>query len=258
MIAALPMYDRPATAAANDRLWAGIRDALRAAGHPAPEALTRGADLWAVWQAPDLVLAQTCGLPYRARLHGGVTLIGTPDYGLPDCPPGHYRSVLVVRAEDPRQTLAEFAGAGLAVNDALSQSGWAAPAAHLAARGLRLRPLGPTGSHAASAARVAAGRADIAALDAVTWALLRREGDPAALRLRVLEATDPSPGLPLIAAAGADACALRAACRAGISALAAEDRARLLLRDLVEIPAGDYLRLPLPPAPWADGALPGA
>ena len=27
---------------------------------------------------PDLVLAQTCGFPYRAKLHHHVTLTGTP------------------------------------------------------------------------------------------------------------------------------------------------------------------------------------
>lgn len=254
MIAALPMYDRPETAAANDRLWAGIRDALRAAGRAAPEALHRGGDLWRIWQAPDLVLAQCCGLPYRARLHARVQLIATPDYGVAGCPPGHYRSVLVIRDEDRRDRLEAFAGARLAVNDALSQSGWAAPWAHAAARGIALQPVGPTGSHAASAAAVAKGRAEIAALDAVSWALMRRAGDPAAARLRVLEATAPTPGLPLIAGPDADAVLWRTACRAGLTALEAADRATLMLRDLVEIPTAAYRAVPLPPAPWAADA----
>ena len=103
MIASLPMYDRPETAAANDRLWAGIRDRLRAEGLPAPEALIHGAsDLWPQWTSPDLVLSQTCGYPYRSRLHGQVLLVGTPDYGVDGCAPGHYRSVFVARADDPR------------------------------------------------------------------------------------------------------------------------------------------------------------
>ena len=64
MIASLGMYDRTETAAANDRLWAGIRDGLRARGIAAPEALTRGdGAYWPAWQAPDLVLSQTCGFP---------------------------------------------------------------------------------------------------------------------------------------------------------------------------------------------------
>ena len=77
----------------------------------APEGLQRDPDdLWSQWTSPDLVFSQTCGFPYRARLHGSVTLIGTPDFGVEDCPPGYYRSVLVARADDPRDTVAEFDG----------------------------------------------------------------------------------------------------------------------------------------------------
>ena len=93
MIASLGMYDRPETAAANDRLWAGIRDGLRSHGIAAPDTLTRGANAyWDAWTAADLVFSQTCGFPFRARLHDHVTLIGTPDYGLPDCPDGECKA----------------------------------------------------------------------------------------------------------------------------------------------------------------------
>ena len=103
MIASLPMYDRPDLAHQTAALWELIRDALRAEGVAAPDTLTPApADLFQHWQVPDLVLSQTCGFPYRTRLHGHVTLIGTPDYGLEGCPPGHYRSVIVARGDDVR------------------------------------------------------------------------------------------------------------------------------------------------------------
>lgn len=249
MIAALGMYDRAETAAANDRLWELIRDGLRARGLAAPEALTRGASAYmAGWTAPDLVLSQTCGLPFRAVLHDRVTLVGTPDYGVEGCAPGHYRSVLVARADDPRPTVAAFGGARLAYNDALSQSGWAAPLALAARLGLRFGPLVETGAHCASMLAVAEGRADIAALDAVTWSMLA-QWEPAAGAVRVVGMTEPTPGLPLIAAPGADRAALFAAVEAAIAALAPQDRATLRLRGLVAIPAEDYLALPLPPTP---------
>ena len=61
---------------------------------------------------------------------------------------------------------------------------------------------------------VAAGGADLAAVDAVSWRYARRFL-PEAGRLRVLMLTDPTPGLPYIAAKGADtgprAAALEAA-----------------------------------------------
>jgi len=244
VIAALPMYDRPEIAAATDRLWAAIAARLRARGIAAPERLTRGGDPWALWQSPDLLLAQTCGLPFRARLAGRVRLVGTPDYGLPGCPPGHYRSVIVARGPDlparPR----------LAYNEALSQSGWAAALDWAAGAGLRLGARVPTGAHAASLAAVARGAADLAALDAVTWRLLVRH-DPAAAGVQVLARTRPTPGLPLITAAERDLAPLRAAVASAIAALSPPDRRATGLVGLVRIDADAYLALPIPPDPQA-------
>ncbi len=256
MIASLPMYDRPETAGAWDRLWSRIRDGLRAAGLDAPETLTRGADdLWQQWTAPDLALSQTCGFPYRARLHGRVTLVGTPDFGLPGCAPGYYRSVFVARADDPRRDLADFDGAAFAYNEALSQSGWAAPQTHVSRLGLRLHPVVQTGAHALSARAVAQGQADLAALDAVTWRMLRR-WVPEAGTLREVALTDPTPGLPCIAHLGTDAPALRAIVAAAIAAMDAGDRDCTGLRGIVWIPPEAYLAVPTPAAP--DGLVPAA
>lgn len=247
MIAALPMYDRPETASALDRLWGGLRARLRAAGLAAPVALSRGGDLWAQWRSPDLVLGQTCGLPYRAHLHRHVTLIATPDHALPGCPPGHYHSVLICAADD-RRDMAAFSGAPMAFNEAHSQSGWAAPQAHFSAHGLTIRPALETGSHHASARAVAEGRAAFAAIDAVSWKMLRR-WEPFTSRLRVLERTEPAPALPYIAARGANGTVIRTALRAAIAALPPRDRKTLAMRDIVALPASAYLSMPVPPAP---------
>lgn len=249
MIASLGMYDFGPAMAANDRLWAGIRDRLRAAGYAAPETLTRGeAAYWPAWESPDLVLSQTCGYPFRARLHGHVSLVATPDYGLEGCPPGHYRSVLVARADDPRQALTDFAEARLAFNEDLSQSGWAGPVSYLTALGITPRPTLRSGGHRLSARAVAEGRADYAGLDALTWAMLQGQ-DPAVAQLRVIGHTPPTPVLPYITARGGPQAALREALAGAIAALAPADRATLHLRGVVEIPAAAYLAVPTPPPP---------
>ena len=248
MIASLGMYDRAETAAANDRFWALIRDALRAKGLAAPEDLVRGEGAyWAAWQDPKLVLSQTCGFPFRARLHDKVTLVATPDYGLEGCPPGYYASVFVARAEDGR-CLPEFRQARFAYNEALSQSGWAAPQNHAAAMGFHFATLVETGSHRGSALAVAEGRADLAALDALTWSMLQR-WEPAAASLRVVARTAPTPALPYIAAKGADAETSFAALAAAVAALSAQDRETLSLRGVVRIAAARYLAVPIPPTP---------
>lgn len=251
MIASLGMYDFGATLAANDRFWALICDGLRAEGIAAPKTLIRGEGAyWPAWKAPDLLLSQTCGYPYRARLHDRVTYVGTPDYGVEGCPPGYYRSVFVVRADDPRQTLSDFDRAPFAYNEDLSQSGWAAPQTHAARMGLRLPPAVQTGGHRLSAEAVADGRADIAALDAVTHALLL-DNDPGIARLRVIAATDPTPGLPFITAPDGPADALFRAIEQAIASLAPEDRGTLHLKGLTRIPTSAYLAVPNPAAPDA-------
>ena len=251
MIASLGMYDfAPALQAANDRLWGHIRDGLRAQGITAPDELTRGtAAFWEAWTSSDLVFSQTCGFPYRAKLWDQVTLIGTPDYDLPGCPPGHYVSVYIARATDPRHHLAEFADADFAYNEAMSQSGWAAPQNHAAALGLRFRPSLLTGGHRASALAVADGRADFAAIDAVTWGLLQRHEPGIAALKEIGRSSPPTPVLPYIAAKNMDADTYFDVVAAAIAALTPADRTTLMLRGVVRIATQDYLAVPTPPTP---------
>jgi ABC-type phosphate/phosphonate transport system substrate-binding protein len=250
MIASLGMYDRVETAAANDRLWANIRDGLRAEGVAAPDVLTRGEHAyWNTWTSPDLVFSQTCGFPFRAKLHGHVTLIGTPDYGLPGCPPGYYTSVYVARQTDARQTLAEFSGAKFAYNEPMSQSGWAAPQNHATSIGLHLPPTVESGGHRLSAIAVAEGRADIAALDALTWELLCQYDSFATSLKEIARTSPPTPALPFITAKGADADLYFHVVPAAIAALSPDDKAILHLKGLVRIPVETYLAVPTPPSP---------
>jgi len=244
MIASLPMYDRVETRAANDRLWQGVRAEL---GH-GPDHLTRQGDVWDHWQSPDLILSQTCGYPYRARLHGHVALVGTPVLDLPDCPPGQYYSVFVVRADDPRETPGAFATARFAYNEALSQSGWAAPQTYAAAHGFSFSAATQSGAHRASARAVAENRADIAALDALSWQMMARY-DRFAASLRVLARTPPTPALPYITALGRDPAPLFDALKAGLRGLSEADRTTIGIRDLTRIEPEAYLAQPNPAPP---------
>lgn len=244
MIAALPMYDLPWLRAETDRLWQAIRDELP----DAPNALTRDRDAWDIWQSPDLLLAQTCGLPFRARLKDRVTLVASPDHRLPDCPPGHYYSQLIRRRDDTRDLAALVEGV-MAYNEPLSQSGWAAPFAHLAARGLAPGRLLKTGAHLGSVAAVLDGRADFAAIDAVTLSLFARHDADAAAGLDLFDRTAPTPALPYITAPAHDAAGLAAAMARAIARLSQDDRDALCLHGIVSIPAARYTALPLPPAP---------
>lgn len=251
MIASLPMYDWPEERAAVDALWAAIRDALRDRGVDAPDGPDRRITLWNAWLHADLLLSQTCSLPYRTRLHGQVTLLGAFDLTLPGCPPGYYRSHLVSRA-DRADGLADLAAGVFALNGFDSQSGWAAAATHAAARGLAFARFLHTGSHRDSARAVAGGRADLACIDAVTWRLVERHDPDVAERLRIVDSTAPTPGLPLITARGRDAAPMRAALAEACAGLPDSLRVRLGLAGFVPLDPADYLAVPTPPTPSQD------
>lgn len=241
MIAALPMYDRPENRAAHDTLWSLIRDGLRAHGIDAPDALDRETPYDESWARPDLVLGQICNLPWRARFRDRVTLIGASDYGLPGAGPGEYYSLIVARADDPAP------GPRFALNDPLSNSGWDAGQDWARRKGVILRPSLVTGSHAESIRAVAEGRADLAAIDAITWRMLQA-WDPLAQRLRVLDRTASSPGQSFITRAGQDPAPYREAIMEAIRALPAPEAELLGLRAIVALPPSAYDR-PLPPVP---------
>jgi ABC-type phosphate/phosphonate transport system substrate-binding protein len=245
MIASLAMYDWPQMASSIDWFWTEIRDNLRAGGLDAPDQLERKTPFFETWNSPDLLFSQTCGRPYRLQLHEKVTLVGTPDYGQTDCPPGYYRSPFLVRARDPRVDLADFRTARFAYNEKLSQSGWAAPQVHVAGLGYQFDNTLETGGHVHSARAVAEGAADIAALDGLTWELVKRYED-FSLELRVLEWTRPTPGLPYICGLNQPREAIARAVSTAITALDLADRRTLRLKGLVQIPAKAYLAVPNP------------
>jgi ABC-type phosphate/phosphonate transport system substrate-binding protein len=241
------MYDPPELQGADDILWAAIRARLEAQGLEAPQSLTRGPPLEAIWSDPGLLLAQTCGYPLMTTLQGRVQLVATPRYGAPGCDGPLHRSAVVVRRGDPAATLADLRGRRCALNDPASNTGMnlfralIAPLAHGEAF---FSAVTVTGAHVASAEAVAAGAADVAAIDGVTFALLERLRPAVTRSLRVLAWTPPSPGLPLITAATTDARTL-AALRHALADAArdpslSKTRAELLLEGFDVLPASSY------------------
>jgi ABC-type phosphate/phosphonate transport system substrate-binding protein len=239
-VASLGMYDHPGQRAANDALWSAIARHLRGRGIAAPEALDRDRPVEAIWRDPDLLFAQCCGYPLVADPDLALRVIAMPHYALPECPPGRHDSRILVRADDPGKTLTAFAGRRVAINAPLSNTGanlLRAAVAQVAPPDGFFSATIVTGSHRASIDAVAGGRADIAAIDAVTAAVIAREEPDALLGLRDLARTPRAPNLPFVTARTtppAVVAALREALHAAMRAPAlAPARATLLLNDVV-------------------------
>lgn len=247
MIASLAMYEREQTKELLNTLWSYVQVELHAQGIDAPNKLTKSAADLEFWARHDLVLSQTCGLPYRAALHDRVHLVASPIHNIDGCPSGYYRSAIVIRANDIRIRLHDFSSAKIICNNVMSQSGYAALKANWLAEELLWPELVIfSGSHSASARTVAAGGADIAAIDAVTWQLIK-DYDDFAQDLKVLTWTEPTPALPFICALQFDSDSVASALSVGINRLTDSERQTLRLFGIAHLGAGTYHAIPTPP-----------
>jgi ABC-type phosphate/phosphonate transport system substrate-binding protein len=243
MIASLPMYARDELANSHANLWADMRDRLRSQGVDAPEALSTGESL-DFWRRDDLIFSQTCGMPLREHLCNDVTYVATPNYNLPHCQPGYYNSVFIARDAGK---LADFNGASFALNGTNSQSGFAAPINTANDQGVRFAKGLISGGHRNSFLAVQNGKADIAAIDALTWHYINQFEQP---DVNIIGYTDETPTLPYICSKSAPLKAVRAALQSAISTLSSFDRDTLHLYGLVDIPLDDYLMVKTPKIPF--------
>lgn len=202
MLVALQMYDLPELKWATDALGAQLLINLRRFGFAdVPYGLDREMDYKAQWTQPDLLLAQTCGYPLVTLLQGQVRYLATPCYAAPYCSGPRYCSLLVVRADDPAEHLPDLRGRRAAYNRSYSQSGYNAlrhAVAPLSRDGRFFGETVETGSHGASLTAVVDGMADVAAIDAVTVALLQRYRPEALHPVKVIGRTASAPNLPFI------------------------------------------------------------
>lgn len=200
-VASLGMYDHPAQQRANDVVWAELSRRLRARGIEAPTVLDRSRPVQQIWRDPHLLLAQACGYPLVSQPDLALRVVGIPVYDVPDCAPGQHRSYIVTRRDDSGAGLINYLGRRAAINSRDSNSGcnlFRATIADVAQGRPFFGEVVETGSHRASIAALVWGDADIAAIDAVTYAALQRFEPDVADGLRVLAATQSSPAPPFV------------------------------------------------------------
>lgn len=234
------MYDRPETAAVNDRLWSRISEQLP----NAPAALDRSEDITFAWRDKGLVLSQTCGLPFSLWVRDHAAYVASPDFHLPDTPPGYYHSVVIRRADDVR-SVEDLLRARPVINELYSQSGHAALQAFAQANGIELATPHISGGHALSARQVAENTADIATIDANTWRLVTRY-DAFSSRLAVIARTPATPAMPFICGPTQDPAHIRAALACGIAALTDADCETIGLYGVTVLPVDAYFAVPRP------------
>ena len=247
MRAMISMYDMPDRRAAIDAWWAGLALHWRAAGlSDIPETAHMPVDLYELWLAPDLFIAQTCGYPLTHVLKGRVTLVATPVYAVDGCVGPTYHSVIIARADSDLRSLDDVAGKIAAINGYDSQSGWNALRHSLIGKGAPARVL-ETGGHRRSVAAVREGQADVAAIDCVSYAHLEAMVPQEVASLRVIARSASAPALPFVTRrdiALDDLQKLRDGLRSAIADPAlAETRAAMLIANVEILPLEAYDRM---------------
>lgn len=195
----LPMYDWPELHAFNDLFFAQLKLSFNDLDYNVSDNLARDRDEMESWQDTDLLLSQTCGLPLVTLLNKKVSLLGTPSYGI-GCGAGSYYSVIVTHKDSDLETLEDLKGKTFTYNEKGSQSGYAALLHTVSSIEDAPRYFGSSfqsGGHRASIKLVSEGKADFAAIDAVSWEFALRH-ERAAENLKVIAQSDPTPALPFI------------------------------------------------------------
>ena len=246
--ATLPMYDLPELQDANDALWAAIAARLTAVGLASvPERLTRSDDLVSLWRKDGLLLGQTCGYPLMTEGAGRFAVVATPLYRGEGCEGSRHRSAIVVARSSSAGHLGDLRGARCAVNEWTSNTGMnllRAKVAPLAEQGRFFGDILVSGSHRQSLVMLAEGGADVAAIDCVTLALLRRVAPDLAASVKILDWTALSPSLPLITSSATEPATITLL-RAALDDVAADPalaslRKTLLTDGFAQLPANIY------------------
>lgn len=237
-LAELLMYVAPPRVCAAQEQW--LQEILRRLGAERMDAA--GLDLLQLWRSPRLLLTQTCGYPLMTRLRGAVRVVGRPVYRLPHSADGNHCSVLLVREDDPRQTLAEFFDSHGLINGEDSNSGMNLLRQRLAPLqrdGRFFSRVSITGGHRDSLRWLREGRGDLAAIDSVTYDYLARDLSEEVRGLRILTLSAVGPCLPYITALDVDPEPIRQAMNQALQALP-EVAAILAIEQVLAATEADY------------------
>lgn len=258
MLVSLPMYDFAEMHDATVDIWNALRQEIvrRCPSLDVPEQYmpaTEIADLVGHWCDSSLLFSQTCGFPLTHALKGRVQYVATPVYGAPGCSPeGHYCSFIIVRKDTAAQSFNELRDASFAFNEYASQSGFNA-VRWMTQADAGIDPehyfsnLLQSGGHRQSMKMVAAGEADLCAVDCVTFALIARFAPAEVKELRILDQTPSAPALPYITSLSTSPETLQVL-RGSLQALVKEptlqtSRQALFLENIQVLPLQSYNRI---------------
>ncbi|MEM7294001.1 MAG: PhnD/SsuA/transferrin family substrate-binding protein [Pseudomonadota bacterium] len=196
---------------------------------------------------PALLLGHTCGYPLVTAFSDTHTPICVPLFDVDGTDGNCYSSAIVVRVSSSIKTLADAAGTTVAVNNEDSNSGMNVLRDRIAEDSEQQPFFGETrfsGGHRDSVVMVSRGEADIAAIDCVTFALLRDIEPELTDSVRVLGYTRHTTGLPFVIPKhnplNLSPPDIIEALRTALDALDEDQRSTLRITDFAPVEMQDY------------------
>lgn len=154
-----------------------------------------------VLRAPDLVIGHTCGYPLMTRLQDALMPVCLPCFDVPGASAKLYSSQFIVPANSTIDSLQQCQGKVVAINNSNSNSGMNVLRYALAKLGTTagfFSEVLMSGGHLASIEAVATNRAQLAAIDCVTYQLIADQNPALMSAVRIIGYSEQTCGLPFV------------------------------------------------------------
>jgi len=167
-----------------------------------PASLRWDGDVHDHWVDPDCRVAHACGWPVATTLRGDVEVVGAFALALDDADGHRYRSVVLANRPVALRDVA-VTGTIAAANAPDSLSGWVSLLAATVGPGATWPgPVRWTGGHVESLRALQHGRAEVASVDELSLAYVRRHDPDLAAGLHEIGRGPWVPSLPVVVRAG--------------------------------------------------------
>lgn len=200
--ASLPMYDFRELRAANEAWWSGIASHMRRMGiNNVPAKLQQESPVHTLWQHPHLFMSQCCGFDVVFGYKDKLSPLLVTDWDVEGCDDGQYSSWIVVHENSKAQQLFDLKGCVAAINGPESHSGMHALLAlvqPLSQQGVFFNSIIESGAHISSLSLLQHRHVDVAAIDCVTYALLKAYRPTAIEGTRIIGQTKLAPAHPYV------------------------------------------------------------
>lgn len=199
-----PWYDFENVEPHLNKFWSVFRQKLLDAGfeeHLLPKNPCREIHFSEQWSAPNLLISQACGFDVVTTYKDQLQIIAAPSYTIDGLKKGNYFSYLVTSEDSPALDLSYFMGKKLAINSHHSHSGMNIFRCVLKSEMENFNfaeNLIISGAHIRSLQLIKQKKADLAAIDGVTYHLLEKH-DPEKLKgTKVIRKTPAVTSCPYI------------------------------------------------------------